>query len=420
MQATVGNWTGRIKRQLHDPYHMGRWTGTQYSLNESQFLYIITLYRVGKGENIGVTSSYTQQRLALQQRFGLQNNQTPRLQVLLDLQEYIQSLEISSMDMLIIMTDANETLGEDPYGIQEVMAKFHLIDIFTKHHNQDCTVASHKQSEGRRIDYIVGSSNVLPYIERCGYLPFNKGIDSDHRGLFLDLHPSIVGNHIHIRSPPQRKIGYTTCKKEVFQYKNEILAQFHEHNIVERTQTLYDAADATLEDNTDFTHELNAVDSEITRIMLEAEQKCCTKKPPFKWTPEVHNASLVIKYWKVKYRSRKHKFDISAQLQKIYDQLTEESQIAIDISTTSALSNLRRAKSAKMELYRLYHEQRRENMDKHLTDEARYLGVDKEILEKQRRHRTQEDRMFHYLKSVYPKLRGTGSPAQGLTEPTDR
>lgn len=36
LQTTVGIWTGRIKRHLQDPYRMGRWSGTQYSLNDSQ------------------------------------------------------------------------------------------------------------------------------------------------------------------------------------------------------------------------------------------------------------------------------------------------------------------------------------------------------------------------------------------------
>lgn len=160
LQVTVGNWTGRIKRHLYDPFNMGRWTGTQYSINDHQYLYIITLYRVGKGEQIGVTSTYTQQKIALHQRFGLQTTATPRLQVFLDLQEYVTSLEISDNDYFILMTDANETLSEDQYGIQEFMGKYKLVDIFTRHHQRECDIASHKLSNTRRIDFIVGSQNI--------------------------------------------------------------------------------------------------------------------------------------------------------------------------------------------------------------------------------------------------------------------
>lgn len=77
------------------------------------------MYRVGKNELLGITSSYTQQAMALTQRFGSQHQKTPRLQVLLDLQEYITSLNISPSDFLLIMTDANESLGEDQYGLRE-------------------------------------------------------------------------------------------------------------------------------------------------------------------------------------------------------------------------------------------------------------------------------------------------------------
>lgn len=75
---------------------------------------------------------------------------------------------------------------------------------------------------------------------------------------------------MHIQTPPQRKIGFATSKKEVLQYKNAILEQFQKHNIIEQAQKLHDDANPNMEDNIDFVNKLNAVDSDITRIVKEA------------------------------------------------------------------------------------------------------------------------------------------------------
>ena len=56
------------------------------------------------------------------------------------------------------------------------------------------------------IEYIFGTTNVRALLKNSGILPFNKGIISDHRALWIDLNISALFkyqlNEVYIR-PPQ-------------------------------------------------------------------------------------------------------------------------------------------------------------------------------------------------------------------------
>lgn len=261
LQLSIGGWATRIKQQLHDPHHMGRWSGIQYQLCRQRSLYIITGYRVCKQDNnLGVFSSYKQQLLALKQRYPDKPEQLlqPRQYFITDLIQYITDLNITTDDYLIVQLDANEVIGEDKtHGLLHLMTTLKLQDIIPLHHKTECNIASYTGSKDRRIDYILGTLNIVPLIDQCGYLPFHTGMESDHRAIFIDLKQELTTGKVKLQRPQQRLIGYTTNKNELVSYKEYISEKFNELNIFNRMQQLYDESENILPNDEAFTDKLN-------------------------------------------------------------------------------------------------------------------------------------------------------------------
>ena len=177
MLLTQGHWIGRMTKHLNDPEKWGRWSGTQ-----DRSLFIITAYRpcinsLSEHAVSNSNSTYAQQFHALR-KAGV-SAPDPRQQVILDLFKYVTQLDLQQKDMLLIMLDANESLGTDNTGISHLTTSLGLIDLFPRYHQSKCKIAT--QSRGsERIDFMFGSPNILPHIVQCGYLSFNQDIESDH------------------------------------------------------------------------------------------------------------------------------------------------------------------------------------------------------------------------------------------------
>lgn len=133
---------------------------------------------------VGVETAYAQQHYMLSID-GFEHPK-PRRQFIEDLTTTIKQLQ-SGLDEFLIVLDANEKLGSNSRGLTYLMRECNLIDLFHQHHGICPTFPTY--DDGRnRLDYAIGSSSLLPYIHKCGYLLFYQGVSSDHRGLFLDFH----------------------------------------------------------------------------------------------------------------------------------------------------------------------------------------------------------------------------------------
>ena len=123
----------------------------------------------------------------------------------------IKTLKLQTDDMLLLMLDANESLRHDNAGIAQLTATLRLSDLFVRHHQSECNIAT--QSRGsERIDFMFGSPNLLPHIAQCGYLSFNQEIESDHRAMFIDLKNSIIDSKIKL-CEPRYSVQITTNDK---------------------------------------------------------------------------------------------------------------------------------------------------------------------------------------------------------------
>ena len=320
--ATKGHWTGRIQELLHDPHHMGRWTGTKYILQQNRNLYVISAYRACRNSSspqnlVTSNSTYAQQYYSLKEQ-GKETPQ-PRKQFVEDIIQYIHALHLQPDDMLILLMDANEQIGMEQSGIVNITTHGGLVDLFTLHNCSPVTIPTFVNGKSR-IDYVLGTPNILPYIKQCGYLPFNSGIISDHRGMFLDLCNSIIDNKTTYHDAPIREIGRHSTMEQTTKYKQYIVKQFEYHNIASRAEKLYDRSKEkfTPHERKEFVAELNKIDKSITEIMLQAEQNV-GKDPLYQSirSKQISELQKLLRYWQITVSGIKNEKDFSTVLQTL-------------------------------------------------------------------------------------------------------
>jgi hypothetical protein len=188
---TAGKWTSRIERPIKDLFSMGRWCGNIFRLSGNKRLHLITAYRPCP-TRIGITTSLStahQQTVKLQQRKI--NNSTPRKQFVIDFINQFYEICNDPNELVILALDANSNLTEDIRGLKILAQECNFIDLFNEIHPQSEEFATQARGS-KRIDYMLGTRNVLPYISKIGYLPFNDGFDSDHRASYMDISPTIL------------------------------------------------------------------------------------------------------------------------------------------------------------------------------------------------------------------------------------
>jgi hypothetical protein len=197
---------------------------------------------------------------------------------------------------VIVMMDANETLGEERLGIMKFLEKTGMVDIMTRHHPMTCRIATQATSRNRRIDFLFSSPGILPFIVKCGYLPFYSGIESDHRGAFVDLDNTIIDREVYLTTLPPRMITTTSKKSEVYKYKHSLLSKFKDHRIVEKATKIWEDADPIMENDKEYNKQLNEIDALVTTLMLSCESKNCGRRPATEWSLPIHYSSLLITY----------------------------------------------------------------------------------------------------------------------------
>jgi hypothetical protein len=138
-----------------------------------------------------------------------------------------------------------------------------------------------------RLDYVLCTHGVAPSIWRCGVLPFNFVISSDHRGVFIDvdIDEFLGGDPSALMSIALREIR-SQNPKACIKHVKEMEKHAAEHRVCERVAVLSEVTDA---------HSLNAklkqkwagVDQDILSSSLQAE-KCGMKKHHSPWSLMLH------------------------------------------------------------------------------------------------------------------------------------
>jgi len=183
--SIIGNrWTGGT-RAYEDSGGMGRWSELHIQGRQNRKVIIITTYRVPHTNiaNAGPNTSYYHQWHYLR-RTGLLKPD-PRKQLLLDLSEHIRSLT-SPDNAIIILMDANEAYTDKNSDLHKWMTQHSFNDVHMHLHQHDTTIPTYSRGH-KRIDYILATDNILPYMQKSGILPFHFLLHTDHRALYVEI-----------------------------------------------------------------------------------------------------------------------------------------------------------------------------------------------------------------------------------------
>jgi hypothetical protein len=188
---------------------------------------------------------------------------------------------LTAEDYFVLMIDANETLSRRNNDIGHLVEQLWLVDVFSLQ-GQLCIEATHARGKVR-IDYILTSRNMLPFVRQSEYLPFYLEIMSDHRRAFIDIDESIAMGNSILSDRPIRQIGTKSRIKELITYKEYLHHQFTNHRVYDKEKELYEEADKAETRDSDFFGRLNALDIIVTQNCMAAEK---VVKPKIEMSPE--------------------------------------------------------------------------------------------------------------------------------------
>jgi hypothetical protein len=213
------------------------------------------------------------------------------------------------------MLDANEQIGNNSHGLTHLMRECHLVDLFHQHHGV-CPEFPTFAFGSQRLDYAIGSATLLPFLNKCGYLPFYQGVSTDHRGLYIDFSTELIDGLTRFEHTPQRFL-HSAFQNDVYAYKQNVHAAFLLHNIYDRAAALYHQSGLIKQDNQHYQDELEKLDCLIVDLQLKAELKCCKPRTKFDWSDEIHYHKIILNYWSIRRKAFTRKINVDAVTQII-------------------------------------------------------------------------------------------------------
>lgn len=123
------------------------------------------------------------------------------------------------------------------------------------------------------IDHIWTTRHILDNISHAGFAPFGFRIESDQRGMFIDIRDSVLFDEkgIHVTYHDFRKLK-PTIPKRTKKYMQSVKYNWDYHRIDDKFEKLLHLESTS--SPTDIENEINALDKQITEILVGAEKRC--------------------------------------------------------------------------------------------------------------------------------------------------
>jgi hypothetical protein len=307
---TFDHWASKVHKMYSDPRGHGTYTITTLQGKNGRFLSIIGAYiSVIKGSKAGVNTVHSQQvfmmeKDAIKKKQIPSNHLCPRKEAIKALSQIIG--ELQSQDHAIILTvDANQSVSECHSNMG---LKTHTIEWLRIEHGLDdpfitlqgSRPTSTTNTPHRDIDYIL-TYGIQP--QGINLLPIDYLTPSDHRGIYIDLNIEDIfqAKYSELSSIAPRKLTLRNIQAKIA-YIKYLAKQMAEHKILDRAMVLHHKAITNTFTDTDEV-ELNALDRQISDIMLTGERLCAkdhkTRNP---WSPITLTTGGTLSYWKTKMR----------------------------------------------------------------------------------------------------------------------
>jgi hypothetical protein len=310
LTAVFNDTVCRFKSKSADP--MGRWSQVSLTGRKGRVIHFVTVYQVVKTPTIGPFTAYQQQVASLR----LSNrSQSLRQAFISDLSQYLRELHTPTSEF-VMMGDLNEVVGLERSGFQKITNEFDLVDILAHYHSIESEVPTYARGN-TRLDYVFCSQNILPSVKRCGFLPFNEHVFSDHRGFFVDWNESeLFGSE----SPAMAAKTYRRLQSNNIQAKGGYLLRLDKycsyHKIYQRFATLSDTKTPVWDD-------IEKLDQDNTWGMLHAE-KHCRYLGKDSWSPPLKQARMQDEIFKLLLSTARTKRDYSNRITKLIGQYENE------------------------------------------------------------------------------------------------
>jgi hypothetical protein len=385
--GVMNNLAGRITTQGSDPSGLGRWTymclegktiDTENSNNtEHRQIYTITGYCPPQQDSStpGDDTAFMQQKRLLTMQ-GV-TNPRPRMQWFEDLTKQITEWQSTEADVLLCM-DANADVMDKDF--QKLLADTGLVDLMAHQLGNQLPETYNRGST--TLDHCFGSPRIAKSVERAGYLAYNDGIQTDHRGMFLDFNrKTLFGAQQSIVEKPARTLS-TKNKIGAKQYRQHASIKILSNNILKRALAIEEEA------KTGFTNELQTelekVDADLNNILLEAEGQIGTHSY-IPWSPELHQAYEIWKYWCIRLSNLKTNRIPGKRAQQLLDRISNKHEVLQGDSKRSVSGQQRKARSVLIKCRQSSTELRQAHMEKiailyEVNDDVKRAKIVKRIM----------------------------------------
>ena len=341
--ALFGKWTGRLHSHGSDTSGLGRWSHYTMHGRQGRKITVVSAYRPCQESlsQSGITSAYAQQHRLLNLRG--ESNPNPRQRFLDDLQSQVRQWTAQNHEVILSL-DSNEDLRDRNSKLANLLAETDLVHLLGNRHHLD-TPATHTT---KTIDYVFCTPGAASAVTACGYLPFqhHAEIKGDHRGIFVDFNANVL---FGVSTPELLDLSrgvYSDRPLLVSKFGPPVVEECVREDLLYRTQTLMDISPADWSPE-DHGKTLDNIDKIFHDALLRADRLChrLSKCP---WTPAIHAAYLVRRYWELRVTARKRQRNLSHVLEPL------ESILGADRFLQNPLrSDTGQLRVAKQELHRL-------------------------------------------------------------------
>ena len=313
---------GRIVESGQDPFNMGRWSWVTLQGKSNKTITIITAYCPGKGtlNNKGILTSWRQQYRYQLQSTSKQLN-PPHEQTLIDLAIFIRDRRARKNIILLGIdanqyTKANEITQYIPINEKDYIQEYKptmpqrtgsnirnlsdfirwtgLTDLVSINHG-DKGPNTYIHQNGKAIDFILGSNELIDKVTSIGYTPSNKYIAGDHRGIFVDIPTLELFGHNNETLAPTNTRNLTIEDPGVVDKYVEILERhLRNQNIFQKMKNLQTSSNFS-------PTEIEIIDKGVTDACRIAENKCRIRNGRDKWffSPTFQKIWATCRYWKL-------------------------------------------------------------------------------------------------------------------------
>ena len=343
---------GRITSQQQD--ELGRWTVVSLATKRSNLVYIITAYKPCKATlaQAGPLTVLRQQWTILRNK-GIRNP-NPRKQFDIDLTKMIASI-MEKGHQVILFGDFNET--KDQSDLFQSLYNLGLRDMVDNRHRNLPKFRSYARGN-QVIDYGLCSLSLLPLINLSTYEPFRTNTNSDHRGIIVDFNSKLLFGKQHLLSTPTTRGLQSTNIIQSEKFLQFLSKYWKAYNIDKRI----DQATNPKQTKQQLRILLNEIDDDITQAILKAEKKTkLRERPP--WSPELKEASLKVKYFKLILRKLTTNIDQSIAIQNTLSRMHKTEKLPSPVNRTECQVHLRKAQKKLRQIRKQAQEKRTQYLD---------------------------------------------------------